>query len=255
MREVARSPEPEAFRAKYETAIQAMTAAATLPVGQRFEDAVTKSQAVIARRVNEIERIATSDKEGYATFYQLVASGVRVPDGGDWDVWRGVADSYFFPNYREHVRFASLTLDGRGLPHYGDGFMVLRDDMIAHRTTVFEANSAVVARDEDFTMRNFRDKLRGRRVVWAERGRLAVVKHHAELSNKTKDKEFATIIQRPDLAGESDKDRFLEAHVYGSMTARTLERVVIQCKRVRSPSRIRVLREQFAKVGVRLEET
>lgn len=254
VREVERAPEPEAFRARYDAALEAMKVARTLPVGQRFEDAVARSQAVIARRLYEIERIATSDKEGYVTFYKLVAGGLRIPDGGEWDTLRGIADSFFFPNYREDVRFASLTLDGTGLPHYGDGFMVMRDDMIAHRTTVFEANSAVVARDEDFSAKTFRDKLRGRRVAWAQRGRLALVKHHGELSSRTKDKDFPGIIQKAGPPREPDKDRFLEAHIYGSMTARTLERVVIQRKKVRSPSLLRVLREQLTKVGVPLEE-
>lgn len=255
VRAVDQAEEREAFQRRHDAATASMTRAGTDDVGRRLEAAVASSQAVIARSLNEAERITTSDKEGYTTFYELVKGGVRIPDGSEWTEWRGIADSFFFPNYREHVRFASLTLDGRGLAHYGDAFLVLRSEMIAHRTTVFEANSAVVARDEDFTMRNFKGKLRGRRVAWGERGKLAVVKHQGELTPSTGDGEFPAMIQQPDPGGDGDKDRFLEAHIYGSMTARTLERVVVQKKRVRAKSRIKVLRERCAKLGVRVEET
>lgn len=82
-----------------------------------FETAAASSKAVIARSIIELQRIAMSDNELYATYYQLIGGGVKIPEGDNWDILRAVADSALFPNYKEHIRFAALSLDGMGLFH------------------------------------------------------------------------------------------------------------------------------------------
>jgi hypothetical protein len=248
--------ESDALTARYDAAMAALTARGTRAAGEALEETVrTRSQAVIARPIGEIERIASSDRQGYASFYELVEAGIRIPDEEGWDVWRKSADTLFFPHYEKQMRFASLTLNGRGMPHYGDGFLVLRDDMVAHRATVFEENSAAFVRRETLNPDSFPAAVRGRRATWSDRGRLAVVKHHAELSatSASTDAAIAAILQRPGHSAGAD-DVFVEAHIYGGFTVRSLARVVVQSSKVLSKARFRALREKLAKLGVPLEE-
>ena len=53
---------------------------------------------------------------------------------------RVFADDALFPGYKEQIRFAALSLDGKGLSSYGECTLILRDHMIAHRASVLEGN-------------------------------------------------------------------------------------------------------------------
>ncbi len=250
MRQAEQTTEMEAVDRRYQEAIESLRTRNADAVGLELERLVAcGARAVIARSLNETERLATNDNQGYASFYQLVRAGIRIPEENHWDGWRSQADEFFFPYYKEEIRFAALTLDGLGLPHYGDAFLVLRDDMIAYRTTIFESNTTAFARTESLTLDNAPSKILGRRSLWGARGKLAVAKHHAELAPDTASGKFAALILSP--GNTQAEDCFLEAHVYGSITARTFERVIVQ--RQRGRGMLRVLVEQFEKLNVPLD--
>jgi hypothetical protein len=73
---------------------------------------VESSRAIIARSLSEFLRLAMSDHEVYATYYQLVEAEVRIPGGGKWDGLRRLADDTLFPGYKDQIRFGALTLRG-----------------------------------------------------------------------------------------------------------------------------------------------
>src|SRR5260221_10888145 len=72
---------------------------------QTFENEVARSQAVIARSESELLRLATSTKQLYGTYYQMIEGQLRVPDGDDWDMLREPADTILFPHYKKEIRF------------------------------------------------------------------------------------------------------------------------------------------------------
>lgn len=254
VRDAEDGDETKAVQARYRKALKDLRSRGVGTIGQELEKAVAeRSQAVIGRPLYEAERLATSDHQGYASFYELVEAEVRLPEGNEWDVWRCTADTFFFPNYGKHIRFAALTLNGCGLPHYGDVFLVLKDAMIAHRTTVFESNTTEFAIQQKLTIANAPGKIRGRRALWASRGRLAVAKHGGELTELTTSDQLAKLVLRSGPSGGRD-DVFLEAHIYGSITIRTCERVVVQRAKVPSEATRQALRERLTKFGVPLEE-
>lgn len=80
-----------------------------------FEGAAADSKAVLARSPGELLRLATSDHEIYATFYELIEGGVRAPQSDHWDFRRHVADAALFPGYFKHIRFAALARRNRTL--------------------------------------------------------------------------------------------------------------------------------------------
>jgi hypothetical protein len=210
----------------------------------RFEAAVAGSKAVIARPMRELDRLATSDKELFSTYYKLLGGEVRLPHGNQWDRLRGLADEALFPGYREEIRFAALTLDGAGPSGYGECSFVLREDMIAHRASVFETNSAI------FMKRRAYEPPAGHRAIWDERAKLCVAKIADSIRSGTPEDQFQGMLLRP--GATSEEDDFVEVHIWGPMSLRTVEQVTMPAtgkKAVRE-----ALRDRLKGLAVTLEE-
>ena len=69
----------------------------------------------MARPTRELDRLVSSDQELIPSYYGLLAGQVRLPHGNEWDRLRGIADEALFLGYKEHIRFAALSMDGQGL--------------------------------------------------------------------------------------------------------------------------------------------
>jgi len=211
-----------------------------------FEVAITRSKAVIARPFRELDRLASSDKELFYSYYKLLGAEVRLPHGNQWDNLRSVADEVLFPGYKGEIRFAALSLDGLGLSSYGDCSFVLRDDMIAHRASVFEENSAVFLKKHSY------DLPPGHRAPWSERAKLCIAKLGHEIATDTTPDRFASILLRAGVT--RDDDDFVEVHIWGPLSARSCERVFWkESGKYKKAFRL-ALRDRFRKVGVELEE-
>ena len=225
--------------------------------GQRlgqFEAAAGASKAVIARSQAEVVRLATADNEVYATYYDLASAWIRLPNGDKWGPLRAVAEEALFPNYRDKIRFAALSLHDRGLPNFGDSFIVLREDMIAHRASVFEENCVTFMKRHKIRMDQAYSLPRGYRATWGERGRLCVAKKAHQLASDTRTEDFGSLLLK--AAPKREDDDFVEVHVWGPMTRRTFEKVTIEPGAKPSKSdaaRLRGLKEMLGSVGVALE--
>jgi hypothetical protein len=103
--------------------------------------------------------------------------------------------------------------------------------MIAHRATVFEQNSAIWA------AKHVRERVRGgsppetimpagHRATWADRGRLGVAKLADRLQPGQDATAIAPILFEPGHSGGDDE--FIEVHIWGPMTRRTIEAVAIK---------------------------
>jgi hypothetical protein len=215
---------------------------------QAFEAAAAKAQAVISRPLGEVERLASSEKQGYATYYQLTELEVRFPDDDRWERLRRVADASLFTGYEARIRFAALTIDDVGPAHYGECSLRLREDMIAHRASLYEDNSTVfVARNGAIAANE-----PGHRARWPDRGIFAVAKLADKLGPTTQADDFSRILLSP--GPKPEDDRFIEANVFGPMTIRTFNRVVVTSKGRRPvKSLLRTVREKLEKQGVSME--
>jgi hypothetical protein len=233
------------LEARYQAALRKAESRGARKVLEAFEVATRSSKAVIARPFREIERLSSSDKEVVSTFYQLMRGEVRLPHGNKWDVLRGLADEALFPGARESIRFAALSLDGSGLPHYGDCSFVLRESMIAHRASVYEENSAIAMKKHSY------DPPPGRRATWEERGKLGVAKIGEEVESTTTSGRFPGLLLQ---AGSTpEEDRFVEVHIWGPMTIRSMERVVMTAPRKGQRSAYSAIEARLKAVGVAWE--
>lgn len=215
--------EVDALKTRYQAA---RAAAATKSNGGAladFETAVLGAGVSIARPLTELLRLASSENELYASYYQLIEAGVRLPKGDKWDSLRGVADSALFPGYRQQIKFAALTLDDQGLSNYGECSIFFKESMIAHRASMFEENSVLFVIRKDVSMKDASNLPMGFRASWAERASLCVAKLADRLTSSTTRDQFPAVLMKQ--GDTSDDDEFVEVHIFGPLTVRSIERV------------------------------
>jgi hypothetical protein len=192
----------------------------------RLEDfgrAVSGSKAVICRSLSIVQYLVSSDSALYNTFHQQVAAGARMPEDNFWDRARLAVNATLFPYYQDDIGFAMLSLNDSGIPRFGPFIIVLREFLIAARSTVFERNSVVFFQKKDDT-RVGDASPPGYRAVWARRDRLAMAKHYGQIGPATAVGEYPSILLKPGSTPEDDE--FTEVHIYGPIHRKAIEKVV-----------------------------
>jgi len=238
--------EQQALDRRYQAAVQEAEARGAGKALETFETSLQGSKAVMARSFRELDRLASSDKELITTYYNLVRSDIRLPHGNDWDQLRAVADETLFAGYKEQIRFAALSLDGAGLPHYGEASFVFREGMIAHRASVYEENSALFAKKHAY------QPPPGHRASWAERAKLAVAKLAGGIDAAMTAEQLAGLLLG--AGGTPEEDHFVEVHIFGPLSIRTVERVLLTGPRKGQRSARKAVRDRLKAAGLTLEE-
>ncbi|MBF8271537.1 MAG: hypothetical protein HW380_642 [Magnetococcales bacterium] len=182
------------------------------------EQVEQNAKVCIARYAWEVKRLVASEHHVYGSFYQEVDAGLRLPEENSWDSLRKVADQIVLPHYQKEIRFGCLSLNNAGPGKYGEAFLALEKKMIEHRTTLFETNSARYIGDNP----GLKELPPGMQAVWEDRARLAVAKLAVYIGVGTTAGDFPAILLKD---APHDGDEYIEAHVYGSITIRTVGQV------------------------------
>jgi hypothetical protein len=242
--------EVAALEKRYREAEAELRARGCLEIGQAFEAASTQAKAGIGRAMSEVLVLAGSPTSLYASFYMQIAAGTRMPDGNEFDLRRESIDSRFFPSFHKEIVFGALTLDGRGVEYYGGVTMILRDDAIAERATVFHENTFLFVDKRGI---KYSDPFPpGYRADWKNRGMLALAKLHAALDGKTQAKDFPGILLRQKTTTSGDD--FVEVHIFQGFSRGAIEKII--CTKPRNKfdtHELKVLREKAAKAGIAVE--
>lgn len=256
VREVEQPDDVKALEDRLRTVQDAAATRGATETLTAFVAAVDGSKAVLARSLNETQRLAYSDKQGYATYYQLTNAEVRVPDGDGWDLLRRRTDAALFPGYHDDMRFAALSLKRVGLSNYGDCSITLRTAMIAHRASLLEENSVLFMKNHSIALNEeLAPKLRGYRSSWVARGKLAAAKLGDSITPETAPDQFADLLLKQ--GAKSDDDVFIEVHIWGPMTVRTFEHVTVTPNtkgRLPAKTILRALKAALAKYDVTFAE-
>jgi hypothetical protein len=134
-----------------------------------------------------------------------------------------VADELLFPNYRDYISFAALSLNGVGCWYYGSVHLVLAEFAIAERASVFEENSLLFC--EKHGLGVHKPLPPGHRAVWAKRNLLATAKlEHAIDSTTTVSTMPELLLSRSD-APDAD---FVEVHIYDRLDRNSIQAVVVR---------------------------
>lgn len=245
---------PEEIRALEERLRIAEATAASRgcgPVLADFRRAVRSSEAVLCRNVSTVMSLISSDDELYASFYQLVGMGARRPAETPVEIQRTLADDMLFPHYQDEIRFAALSLNGRGVPHYGDCSLVLKELPIQDRATVFEENSLYFSMKRDLGLNRY-TLPPGYRARWSRRDELAAAKLESALQPGTQADDFAEVIMKP--AAKSEDADFIEVHIYGPLHRRNIARLTARRPRNKADKAILMRVESSLKsIGATVE--
>jgi hypothetical protein len=236
---------------RYKAAKRAAREKGGIAVLNDLECQVAKSKAVISRPLSVVITLLADDNAMYVSFYKNVQSGARIPEDNIWDNSREAGDCLLFPHYHQNIIFAALTLNNRGVNGYGDFNLILKSLMIELRASVFEMNSFEFVKTRRLAAGSAIPP--GFRATWEDRARLAVAKLGKQVTVATSSSGIPKLLI--DTTGERDGS-FVEAHVYGAIDARAIERVVAGKRTLKKSERLLV--DQFKKrmknLGVAFED-
>ncbi|MFI5353244.1 MAG: hypothetical protein ACHQZS_09805 [Candidatus Binatales bacterium] len=185
-----------------------------------FESAVGASRAVINVDLRFLDTFLTSDKPLYSNYFNQVAAETRRAADYEDDRQRRIVEAALFGEYAHQIRYAALSIDGRGLVSYGVYSVGLRDLAIEDRASLLEENSFTFVEKHDAALR---PKPPGYTANWRERGKLAVAKLTGRITSGTRPGDFGRLLLRSD--GDRKKDEFIEVHIYGPLYNAAIETI------------------------------
>lgn len=187
-----------------------------------FGRSVESARAVIARNLNVVDNLVQSDRNHYTSYQAQVHAGARDPEENEWDKVRTQYESALYPNFQDQIIFACLTLSQSGMSGYGGFSIVLKDEMIGHRSSLFEENPHNFISRHHILMN--KPIPPGYRATWDTKADLAKAKLHAKIDADTSEDDHAAILQS-DNGGTGNSD-FIEVHIYGTLNRRTIAKVI-----------------------------
>jgi hypothetical protein len=209
--------------------------------------------AVINRTIEQSIELALNDHRLLPTYYQMLRGEFRVPTGDRWDRLRFATDSALFPGFHEDVRFAALSMNCDGLWNYGEVVWILKEHMIERRASVFEENSVLWMKHHNIRVDDAASLPEGYRATWADRGRLCVIKLGHYLDESTTDQGLSELLLSH--GATSDEDRFVEVHIHGPISIRTVNAMVVSSRAsAASPEQLSTLRRLAATFDVTVAE-
>ena len=221
-----------------------------LSVLQEFASAVLSSKAVFCRSLSLLNSLVSSETALYNTFHQQVQAQARIPEENFWDTARPAVGSTLFPHYYEKIGFALLSLDNQGSTRYGRYTIVLKDAMIANRSSVFEENPILFFQKR--TDIKVGDTLvPGYRAIWAQRNKLAMAKCHTRVTQATPTADFPSILFK--RGSTPAQDDFIEVHFYGPIHRSAIEKVIGPQPRRHERAMFKDLQRKLREVGASLE--
>lgn len=191
-----------------------------------LQNAVNSSKAVLGCSLSKLHELTVADGV-FANYYNLMQTRFRrdtTLGKPNWNTLRPQVEIEFMGS-DEHIRsfhYANLTLTEESLPHYGECTVILREDMTAHRTSVFEENSAL------YFYRNGPKIADGTRCSWANRGKLAVAKLGGSVKSGMPHTKFPELVQKTGPSKSGLDDEFIELQVFGELTIHSFETIKLR---------------------------
>ena len=217
-----------------------------------FGIALLSSRAVMARNISVLGVIVSSDRALYTTYHEQVRAGSRIPEDNNADQVRGQIESAFFPNYYQHINYAALSLDGRGIDWFGGYYITFKEKMIQLRTSVFDENVFDFADHHALPLN--RPPPTGYRSTWGRRNELGVAKLSSRLRPDTQPADYPALLLHQPAEGAARCD-YVEVHIYGPLSGSAIESVRAPKPTNRTDGAIWMgIREQLEALGVAVDE-
>lgn len=221
VREVSRDEEQEALEERYEVAFEMSQKDGSYSNLKDLDAAMHQTCAVVNGDLDFLHAFITNDKALYSTYTLQVRGNVRIPAEPQDDRRRMGIEGMLFGSYGAEIRYAALSLDGRGVVSYGPYAMQLSDVAIAKRATLLEENSFDFV--ETYAMRPGDVIPPGYRSTWQDRHKLVVAKLSERIKETTSPDAHPSLVLSSE--GNYDDDDFIEVHIYGPFNPRAVAAV------------------------------
>ncbi len=193
-----------------------------IPLLAKLEALAEKCRPVIVMDFSVCDDILRSDK--YRNYDQRVESGERDPAKATDHADRQMAGARLFPRYGQHIHYAALSPDGRGLASYGTGAVAVRWDVtdayLGRRASLLEENSYTFYDHHGLGARGTVIPP-GYRATWKERAKLAVAKLAARLTAATSEGSLAGLLLH--AGGTRNDDDYIEVVIYADTGLDTVD--------------------------------
>jgi hypothetical protein len=215
----AAAAESGVLNQRYQRAVDSARSRGVGDTVKSFEECMKNTFAVISVKLGFLHSFLSDSKQLYSTYQLGVSSQTRKAADAENDRHRLSVDGMLFGSFGRDIRYAALSLDGRG-PSYGDCVLQLQEVAVRKKASLLEENSY------DFVEHHNLKRGRipaGYRSTWQERHKLAVAKLSAQLFSTTMEEQYAELL----LPASRNRatDQFIEVHVFGPIDITAIESV------------------------------
>jgi len=186
---------------------------------RELERWAAETQAVLCADLEKLEPLMQGKMQILPSYWDLhdfrsLASDAQ--GGPNWHKMRQKAEIELVDSaqHRDRLHYAALSGNQTGLSHYGKCTILLREEMIAHRATVYRNNSALEVNHSVGARLHS-----GGLAEWKNRGRLVATKLADQLQPGMGKDEFQQLLLRsgkPENKGADDV--FVEVLVFGELS-------------------------------------
>ena len=214
------------LQARYTAAEQHFQAGNITALSSAFANAVEQEGRAVINMDRRLFFTLANINEDYLPYRRAVEENKRLYASIYNDTKRTMIDSCFYGIHGADILFAALSLENNGLRNYGSVSLVLKEQAIRKRTTIFERNSFllydVLTREQTWNPADFPPPA-GYFGVWKDRAKMALAKCKEKL---TSDSDFSNLLLQN---GESrDKDEFMELHIFGKISIFVSQTIVFR---------------------------
>jgi hypothetical protein len=214
--------EIQALSRLYDAAFAAAIVRTTDQKVALLESYADRGHIVVNTKLDFIYEMIKDPRRNYVGYFRQVDSEARKAAIEQHHIDRSVADNILFPKYLEHMVYAALSCNDTGLTNYGPVGLFLKDTVAPLRVSLLIENSF---RFLEKYYKFGQPLPAGYRATWNDRGRLAVVKHAADITPATPDDSISSLILRS--GPKLDDDDFIEVYIYDGFDKQAIERVVL----------------------------
>jgi hypothetical protein len=250
VRYASASREITALDGRVASVYRELEASGQAELGREFETTVNSgSKAALCRTLHAMLLMTASEEDFCVPYYKLIEVGMRKAHSDALSRLRPIVDETYFPGYYRNIRFAALTIDDRGLQSYGPCTVILRSDLIAKRSSVFDGNTLIRLLQENPPLSKLTALPPGHRAPWAWRGKLALSALGGELTSSSTPESFPHMLLK--TSANTADDEFIEVHIWGPITPRAVESVELPSSGTRADQlMVRAIREKLADLGI-----
>lgn len=189
-----------------------------------FSQAVEQqSQAVINVSPGYLQGFLAASSQFYSGYALQTAAEARAAADFVNDTARLATEAKLFGSIAPHLRYAALSLNGRGLESYGSCSLSLDQRLCARAASLLEENSYHFVEKHRLLPRTPIPP--GYRAAWEDRHLLAAAKLAGDLDRHSKADDFPALLLY--CEGNRETDRFIEVYLYGPFDSQAIVAAMI----------------------------